>query len=165
MKSKRFLSWLDRLHDAGALSLFVVDEAHSISALGYSFRLDYRALNLLCIQWPHVPILALTATATPDVQRGIVKTLGLRRDFQHFAGQMHRPNLRYEVTAKPAGAKAAEALLAALVADFYCCSLRETVTVAGMLRKRSVAAAVYNTNVDVETRRRTWADWLASCIQ
>ncbi|KAJ1538118.1 Werner syndrome ATP-dependent helicase [Cladochytrium tenue] len=173
MKSKRFLSRLDRLNDAGALSLFVVDEAHSISALGYSFRPDYRALNLLRIQWPRVPILALTATATPDVQRDIVATLGLRRDFQRFAGQMRRPNLRYEVAAKPAGAKAAEALLATLVAGFapnatgivYCCSRRETVTVAGALRKRGVAAAVYNADVDVETRRRAQADWLAGRIR
>ncbi|KAJ1553526.1 Werner syndrome ATP-dependent helicase [Cladochytrium tenue] len=112
MKSKRFLGRLDRLHDVGALSLVVVDEAHSILALSYSFRRDYRTLNLLRIQWPHVPILALTATATPDVQRDIVETLGLRCDFQRFAGQMRRPNLCYKVAAKPEGAKAAEALLA-----------------------------------------------------
>lgn len=78
------------------LSLFAVDEAHCVSQWGHDFRPDYGKLNLLRALRPDVPILATTATATPQVLRDIAKQLGLKAPSQHVYG-FYRPNLYYQV--------------------------------------------------------------------
>ncbi len=78
------------------LSLFAVDEAHCVSQWGHDFRPDYGKLNLLRTMRPDVPILATTATATPQVLRDIAKQLALKDPKQHVYG-FYRPNLYYQV--------------------------------------------------------------------
>ena len=78
------------------ISLFAVDEAHCISQWGHDFRPDYGKLNLLRTLRPDVPILATTATATPQVLKDIAKQLRLKEPSQHVYG-FYRPNLYYQV--------------------------------------------------------------------
>ncbi len=78
------------------LSLFAVDEAHCVSQWGHDFRPDYGKLKLLRALRPDVPILATTATATPQVLRDIAKQLALKEPRQHVYG-FYRPNLYYQV--------------------------------------------------------------------
>lgn len=78
------------------MSLFAVDEAHCVSQWGPDFRQDYHKLNLLRELRPDVPILALTATATPQVLRDIAKQLGLQKPDRHVYG-FYRSNLYYQV--------------------------------------------------------------------
>jgi ATP-dependent DNA helicase RecQ len=82
------------------ISFFAVDEAHCISEWGHDFRPEYRRLKEMMIQInPDIPIIALTATATPKVQSDIIKNLGLR-DANIFISSFNRPNLYYEIQPK-----------------------------------------------------------------
>ncbi len=81
------------------ISLFAIDEAHCISAWGHDFRPDYRNLKLLKEDYPNVPIVALTATATPKVLTDIIKNLNLN-DETVFQASFNRDNLFYEIQRK-----------------------------------------------------------------
>ena len=82
------------------ISFFAVDEAHCISEWGHDFRPEYRRLrDMMEIINDSIPVIALTATATPKVQSDILKNLGLK-DPNIFVSSFNRPNLYYEVLPK-----------------------------------------------------------------
>ncbi len=82
------------------ISFLAVDEAHCISEWGHDFRPDYRNLRYMLEQIDqNLPVIALTATATPKVQEDIIKNLKIN-DAQVFKSSFNRPNLYYEVQPK-----------------------------------------------------------------
>src|SRR5690606_23825294 len=81
------------------ISFFAVDEAHCISEWGHDFRPEYRRLREIIEAIDRVPIIALTATATPKVQQDIQKNLGMQ-EANVFKASFNRPNLYYEVNPK-----------------------------------------------------------------
>ena len=81
------------------IGLFAIDEAHCISEWGHDFRPDYRNLNKLRTDFPTIPIIALTATATEQVRSDIVKQLNLPAPHV-FTSSFNRENLSYEVLPK-----------------------------------------------------------------
>jgi len=82
------------------ISFFAVDEAHCISEWGHDFRPEYRRLReIMDLVNPDVPVIALTATATPKVQSDIIKNLALRTP-EIFISSFNRPNLYYEIQPK-----------------------------------------------------------------
>ena len=80
------------------IALFAIDEAHCISQWGHDFRSEYAALHVLKTLRPDVPVLALTASATPTVLNDIAKNLKLRNPARMVHG-FYRPNLYYQVEA------------------------------------------------------------------
>ncbi|CAM9540649.1 unnamed protein product, partial [Phaeothamnion confervicola] len=87
---------LRRLHEGPGILMFAIDESHCVSEWGADFRPEYARLGRLRDAYPNVPIMALTATATPQVQQEIKEKLRLRYPFEAKTS-FNRPNLHYAV--------------------------------------------------------------------
>eukprot|EP01113_Clastostelium_recurvatum_P011336 TRINITY_DN15765_c0_g1_i1.p1 TRINITY_DN15765_c0_g1~~TRINITY_DN15765_c0_g1_i1.p1 ORF type:complete len:697 (+),score=134.46 TRINITY_DN15765_c0_g1_i1:23-2113(+) len=170
-KSKRLLSKLAKLHEKGGLSLLVVDEAHCCSQWGHDFRPDYAALNVLRTRFPGVPMMALTATATPRVCGDAKAMLGME-DCEMLRSSFNRPNLFYEVVHKPDDEELLDDIHAYIHGSYkgesgiiYCYSRKETETVASGLIRRGIKAACYHALCDPKDREAVHRDWLKDDIQ
>ena len=144
------------------LSLIAIDEAHCISEWGHEFRPDYRNLRQLRKDFPDVPVIALTATATKRVREDIIVQLGLERG-EVFLSSFNRANLSYSVRPKSGSLEALMSLLHRRVnqsAIIYCFSRRETEELAEDLNARGLSARPYHAGLDGETRRRTQEDFI-----
>lgn len=104
-KSKQFMSKLQKANDMKLVSRIVIDEIHCTSQWGHDFRPDYKFLGILKRQFPAIPLLGLTATATDKVLEDIKKILSLRNCLV-FKTSYNRPNLFYEMISKPTSHKA-----------------------------------------------------------
>ncbi|MGL4401707.1 MAG: DNA helicase RecQ, partial [Luteolibacter sp.] len=132
------------------IAALAVDEAHCISEWGHDFRPEYRRLKEVRQVIPHIPVLALTATATERVREDIVRQLELR-DPTVFLASFNRPNLKYQVVAK-SGAAAQVCNFASARPDdsgiVYCQSRKGTETLAATLRTQGFSAVAYHAGLD-----------------
>ncbi|HTV07966.1 MAG TPA: ATP-dependent DNA helicase RecQ [Candidatus Aquilonibacter sp.] len=149
-------------------ALIAVDEAHCISQWGHDFRPDYRSLGQHLAALRPSPILALTATATPAVQRDIVRQLGLN-DAEIFITGFRRHNLAVEVLelSKPQRAEFTEKLLvdpAARPAIVYAPSRKAAEELATRLNGRFRTAA-YHAGLEASVRDRVQRDFLAGKLE
>ncbi|XP_040861347.1 ATP-dependent DNA helicase Q-like 3 isoform X2 [Glycine max] len=94
-----FMTKLTKIYTRGLLNLIAIDEAHCISSWGHDFRPSYRKLSSLRSHLPDVPILALTATAVPKVQKDVVESLQMQNPLM-LKSSFNRPNIYYEVRYK-----------------------------------------------------------------
>ncbi len=148
--------FLDFLH-ALELSLIAIDEAHCISEWGHDFRPDYRALQTLRDNFPDVPVIALTATATERVREDILSQLRMAGAAQ-FVASFNRPNLTYRVRPKRRSLEALIALLGELEggsAIIYRFSRQNTEGLAAELQDRGFDALPYHAGLEDEKRRQT----------
>ncbi|KAL9955233.1 hypothetical protein ACROYT_G036526 [Oculina patagonica] len=172
-KSKRFMAKLEKTFEGGRLSRIVIDEVHCTSQWGHDFRPDYKILGILKRQFPGVPILGLTATATTKVVDDVKKILGLQEDCVLFKASFNRPNLFYEVRHKPSKHdECMDEIQKLLTQKFsgqsgivYCFSRKESVTIASSLMSRGIKAACYHGDLDGQSRSEVHRAWTSNAIQ
>ncbi|MCL6272789.1 DNA helicase RecQ [Muricauda sp. 2012CJ35-5] len=140
------------------LSFVAVDEAHCISEWGHDFRPEYRNLkNIINRLGENIPIIGLTATATPKVQEDIIKNLGMT-DAKVFKASFNRPNLFYEVRPKTQNV---DADIIRFIKQnqgksgiVYCLSRKRVEELAQVLQVNGVSAVPYHAGFDAKTRSK-----------
>ncbi|SHG18981.1 DNA helicase RecQ [Flagellimonas flava] len=140
------------------LSFVAVDEAHCISEWGHDFRPEYRNLkNIINRLGDDIPIIGLTATATPKVQEDIIKNLGMT-DAKVFKASFNRPNLFYEVRPKTQNV---DADIIRFIKQnqgksgiVYCLSRKRVEELAQVLQVNGVSAVPYHAGFDAKTRSK-----------
>ena len=164
---------LAKLASSGQLARFVIDEAHCVSAWGHSFRADYKMLGCLKERYPQVPILALTATATPRVLADTLKILRIAKVARIFKVTFNRPNLRFNVRPKVGGKAGLEAFAQHVAQDYpatasgivYCLSRDECVAVTDALLEANVSATTYHAGMTPRQREHAQRDWCAGVFR
>ena len=139
------------------LSLIAIDEAHCISEWGHDFRPDYRALQVLRDNFPAVPVIGLTATATERVRQDILNQLRMP-DATKFVASFNRPNLTYCVRPKRRSFEALTELLNSHrdgSTIIYRFSRQNTEKLAADLRERGYKASPYHAGLEDDVRRET----------
>ena len=139
------------------VSFVAVDEAHCISEWGHDFRPEYRRIKQIVKEIDDVPMVALTATATPKVQLDIQKTLNML-DAKVFKSSFNRANLYYEVLPKGSKAQTMKDLISFInkrkgkSGIVYCLSRKKTEEVAEILQANGINALPYHAGLDAKTR-------------
>jgi len=139
------------------ISFVAIDEAHCISEWGHDFRPEYRNLRHIIKQLGQVPIIGLTATATPKVQEDILKNLDMS-DANTFKASFNRPNLYYEVRTKT---KNIESDIIRFIKQhkgksgiIYCLSRKKVELIAEVLQVNGISAVPYHAGLDAKTRAK-----------
>jgi ATP-dependent DNA helicase RecQ len=147
------------------LSFVAIDEAHCISEWGHDFRPEYRRIKSIVAQIaPNLPIIALTATATPKVQQDIQRNLQME-EADLFKSSFNRTNLFYEVRPKLKN-ESKKSLIKFIKQHkgksgiIYCLSRKKVEEIAGLLRVNQINAAPYHAGLDSSVRIKTQDDFL-----
>jgi bloom syndrome protein len=162
-KNQRMISAFQQLHSRGQLARIVIDEAHCVSQWGHDFRPDYKALGDVVRQFPGVPVIALTATATQLVRTDVVANLGIQ-GCQQFSQSFNRPNLSYEVVPKSKGVVNS---IADLIKEryhrksgiIYCLSRKSCESVAEKLTSLGIKAFHYHAGMESAERSEVQRKW------
>jgi ATP-dependent DNA helicase RecQ len=140
------------------ISFFAVDEAHCISEWGHDFRPEYRRLReIMDMVNPHVPVIALTATATPKVQSDIIKNLALR-DPEIFISSFNRPNLYYEIQPKVKKDQTIRSIVKFILGHkgksgiIYTLNRKTTEELSDMLVANGIKSVAYHAGLDSKLR-------------
>ena len=152
------INWLQRCQ----IALIAIDEAHCVSQWGHDFRQDYLSLNQLKNDFPSVPRIALTATATRTSQAEIIKNLDLSNPKQ-FVSSFDRPNIHYTVVPKTDAKKQLLQFLTGHrdeVGIIYCLSRKKVESTAAWLNTRGLTALPYHAGLDAQTRAENQARFL-----
>ena len=139
------------------ISFVAIDEAHCISEWGHDFRPEYRNLKNIIKQLGEVPIIGLTATATPKVQEDILKNLEMA-NATTFKASFNRANLFYEVRTKT---KNIESDIIRFIKQhkgksgiIYCLSRKKVESIAEVLQVNGISAVPYHAGLDAKTRAK-----------
>lgn len=153
LKKEETLDFLKSIN----VSFVAVDEAHCISEWGHDFRPEYRRIKTMVKELGDIPMMALTATATPKVQADIQKNLNMM-DAEVFKSSFNRTNLYYEVRSKDKKEKVYKEIVAYIKKRqgksgiIYCLSRKKVEEISEMLKVNGVKALAYHAGLDAKTR-------------
>ncbi|VDN21550.1 unnamed protein product [Gongylonema pulchrum] len=154
------------LHRRGLLTRFVVDEAHCVSQWGHDFRPDYTKLKALRRMFvnPAVPIMALTATATPKIVTDTRDHLAIQQ-CKLFISSFVRINLKYDVIAK--GPRSLVRVMDRMKTLYpgksgiiYCLSRKDCEMVSKMLQNQDISSEVYHAGLTDKKRVEVQSKWI-----
>lgn len=146
-------SFLERLATC-SIALFAIDEAHCISQWGHDFRKEYATLGLLKNQFPHVPLIALTATADKQTREDIVKKLNYYP--KRYIASFNRPNIHYRVVPKENGIRQIQQFLQTETQQsgiIYCGTRNGVELMAQKLQDLGLSARAYHAGLTHKQRR------------
>ena len=167
---EKLITEIDYLLRDMHLSLFAIDEAHCISQWGHDFRPEYAQMGILHQVFPHIPIIALTATADKITREDIIRQLHLT-DPKAFISSFDRPNLSLAVKRGYQQKEKSRTILefidrhAGECGIIYCMSRSKTETVAQMLQKHGIRCGVYHAGLSTQQRDATQDDFINDRIQ
>nr|WP_234030416.1 DNA helicase RecQ [Undibacterium sp. 14-3-2] len=145
------------------IALFAIDEAHCVSQWGHDFRPEYIRLSILHERFPHVPRIALTATADQQTRDEIIHRLRLENALQ-FVSSFDRPNIRYQIVEKGNGRKQLLDFIQAQHAGdagiVYCLSRKKVEETAEFLNENGITSLPYHAGMDMTERSRNQARFL-----
>lgn len=146
---ERLMLEIERWGPDAKISLFAIDEAHCISQWGHDFRPEYTQLSCLKRMYPHIPVIALTATADRLTRDDISQQLALENP-RLFISSFDRPNISLRVVSNPGKAKRL-AMICSLIDKYaedsgiiYCLSRKNAESVNAELRQRGYRSVVYH---------------------
>ncbi|XP_060745737.1 ATP-dependent DNA helicase Q1 isoform X2 [Tachysurus vachellii] len=169
-KSKLLMSKLEKAYNMGLLERIAVDEVHCCSQWGHDFRPDYKLLGILKRQFPKVPLIGLTATATSSVLKDCQKILCVQ-DPVTLTAPFNRPNLYYEVRFKDSedSTKGIAALIKGKYKDqsgiVYVFSQKDAETVSTELQQRGILAQPYHASMEPSDKTLVHHQWSSKKIQ
>lgn len=151
---------------AFSLNLIAVDEAHCISQWGYDFRPPYLKIAAIREDFPEVPVLALTASATPIVQEDICDKL-LFRERNVFRQSFEKPNLSFSVFKADSKFNKLLEILQKVpgTAIVYCRNRKRTKEIANLLRLNNISADHYHAGLTQDERNQKQENWIANRIR
>ena len=167
---EKLITEIDYLLRDMHLSLFAIDEAHCISQWGHDFRPEYAQMGILHQVFPHIPIIALTATADKITREDIIRQLHLT-DPKVFISSFDRPNLSLAVKRGYQQKEKSKTILefidrhAGECGIIYCMSRSNTETVAQMLQKHGIRCGIYHAGLSTQQRDATQDDFINDRIQ
>jgi len=169
-KSGKLKSELQNLDEQNRLGRFVIDECHCACQWGHDFRPDYAKLRVLRQHFPHIPILAVTATASEQVRKECVQIFQLSADHSFFRSTADRPNLKYQVRPKESNViqdmaefiKGKHPRAAGIV---YTYSRKDADTVASELCDEGIIAESYHSDVSPTRKRAIHQSWMKNRTQ
>jgi len=148
------------------IQLFAIDEAHCISQWGYDFRPSYRKLDFIKKTFPTIPILAMTASAIPLVQKDMLVQLGLQ-DANLITDQFLRPNLSYQVKKETVKLFVLKNLLKDLDGSviIYCNTRNNVAQLTSMLSSYGFNVSGYHAGMELYERKKVQEDWMQDNTQ
>jgi ATP-dependent DNA helicase RecQ len=148
------------------VQLFAIDEAHCISQWGYDFRPSYRKLDFIKKTFPTIPILAMTASAIPLVQKDMLVQLGLQ-DANLITDQFLRANLSYQVKKETVKLFVLKNLLKDLDGSviIYCNTRNNVAQLTSMLSSYGFNVSGYHAGMELYERKKVQEDWMQDKTQ